>query len=363
MIKSLILTNFRSHENTELAFSPQVNVIVGKSDHGKSNIIRALNWIVTNRPLGENVVQYGKEETVAQIIIEDNKKEIGVTRRKKKNKNEYILSTDEENISFEAFGTVPPEPILTALNLSDVNIQKQKEQYFLIFDSPGQVATYIRSITKLDKVDEVVKLLASKIRLKTGQVNNYQIELKEAKKKLAEISKIDLDDFEKKINSIHLLIEANEQLCREQNELINFLKELEKVEKSIVCFPVNINQILQSCDSQSKLYEDLLDKETNLTVLLVSLEKVQKIILPENIEGFSNVNAIILKYNNMYKEVEELNLLVEKLKKVGERIFNLDNQLQVSKESEKKLMNQLDICPSCGTKLSEESRKYLVNRR
>jgi len=360
MIKSITLTNFRSHEDTELEFSPHVNVIVGKSDSGKSNIIRALNWIVTNRPLGENVIQYGKEQAMVQVVVEDNGNQLGVTRMKKKSKNEYILSTDKENISFEAFGSSPPESVLEALNLSNVNIQKQNEQYFLIFDSPGQVATYIRSITKLDEVDKVVKLLASKVRSKTGQISNYQVELKEVEQELDEISKIDLDDFEQKINEIHSFIKANEQFCRKQDELASLLLELKKVEKSIICFPINTNQVLQDCDSISKLYEELLNKKTDFVVLLTDLEKIQKIVLPKDIKGFLDINNIILKYNNICKEVKELTFLIQELEKGDEKISNFKGQFQLLKDEEKQLISQLDICPYCGQVLSREAQKTLI---
>ena len=149
MIEELKLVNFKSHNNTKLTFSPHVNVIVGPSDNGKSNIIRGIRFVSSNRP-NKKIITFGKKEALLQLTVKDNGVSTGITRTKTKNHSKYILSTADENIKFTAFGSHPPEAITQIINLDEINIQKQSEQNFLVFDSPGQVATYIRSITRLD---------------------------------------------------------------------------------------------------------------------------------------------------------------------------------------------------------------------
>jgi len=53
MIKYLQIQNFQSHKDSLLEFDPGVNVIVGSSDSGKTAVIRALRWLVWNRPSGD----------------------------------------------------------------------------------------------------------------------------------------------------------------------------------------------------------------------------------------------------------------------------------------------------------------------
>ena len=53
MIDKIKIQNYQSHENTELELSPGINVIIGETDRGKTSILRALNWMFSNRPLGE----------------------------------------------------------------------------------------------------------------------------------------------------------------------------------------------------------------------------------------------------------------------------------------------------------------------
>lgn len=44
-VEKLVVKGYRSLKNIEIDFSPGINVIVGKNNSGKSNIIKALNLI------------------------------------------------------------------------------------------------------------------------------------------------------------------------------------------------------------------------------------------------------------------------------------------------------------------------------
>ena len=96
MIQSLALKNFQSHKDTLIKFDPGVNVIVGSTDSGKSAIIRALRWLVWNRPIGDKMRSNWGGET--EVIIDD---ELGRT------KDEYFIRGGDEYgpSSFKAFGT------------------------------------------------------------------------------------------------------------------------------------------------------------------------------------------------------------------------------------------------------------------
>ena len=69
MIQSLHIKNLQSHKDSHLDFCEGVNVIVGPSDSGKSAILRALRWIVKNRPQGDVLRSHWGGETEASIIL------------------------------------------------------------------------------------------------------------------------------------------------------------------------------------------------------------------------------------------------------------------------------------------------------
>ena len=53
MIQSLQINNFQSHKYSVMELHKGVNVIIGPSDSGKTTILRALRWLVWNRPSGD----------------------------------------------------------------------------------------------------------------------------------------------------------------------------------------------------------------------------------------------------------------------------------------------------------------------
>lgn len=365
MIKKLELHNFRTHENTELNFSPSVNVIVGPSDVGKSNIMRALQWVVHNRPLGKKIIRRGKDETGVQVFTETHGKEISVLRAKGKNLNVYSLDIDGQEANFTAFGDSPPEEIKEALNLSDINIQKQSEWYFLAFDSPGHVAAYIRSITKLDEIDQVVKLLASKIRIQRGEISGCQTELKDVEDELGILSKIDLDGLEKAVKKTHSLLRSNEELTRKYEELETLLSELKEIEENLIFLPDDIDQVLEKSDRLRESFQGVKDEKESLHSLLIELEEIdnQKINLPSDLRILSSSKITEQEYNNTCKDIEELGSLMESLKEVEGEIKNSTGEVMEQIKVEKDLLGYLVECPECGQKLTEEAKKNLLGEK
>ena len=71
MIKSLSIKNYQSHKDSYLEFSEGVNCILGGSDNGKTAIIRAINWIMTNRPLGESFRSNWGGKTEVELFTDD----------------------------------------------------------------------------------------------------------------------------------------------------------------------------------------------------------------------------------------------------------------------------------------------------
>ena len=70
MIKEIDIVNFQSHKSTHLDLVPGVNVIVGASDSGKSAIIRALRWLIWNRPVGDAFISHWADGGFVNIVTD-----------------------------------------------------------------------------------------------------------------------------------------------------------------------------------------------------------------------------------------------------------------------------------------------------
>jgi DNA repair protein SbcC/Rad50 len=152
MIKQLNIQNFQSHKDTSLAFDSGVNVITGKSDSGKTAIIRALRKLIWNRPGGESFCSHWGGDTEIRLYADPDY----VSRTVGKD-NRYQLNETK----FSAFGQSVPEEIIKALNINEVNLQMQFDQPFLITETPGAVAQHFNQVAHLEKIDQSIKQIRS----------------------------------------------------------------------------------------------------------------------------------------------------------------------------------------------------------
>lgn len=157
MLKSVLIENFQIHSRMEIEFDPCVTTIVGKSDTGKSSILRAIKWLVTNRPGGDEFIRQGCDEVRVSLTSE----EWNITRSKGgKEGNTYTLNGSV----FKAFGTDIPDEINRVLNIGIVTWGNQHDPPFWFGLSPGQVSKELNAVVNLDLIDSALAAAASEVR-------------------------------------------------------------------------------------------------------------------------------------------------------------------------------------------------------
>jgi exonuclease SbcC len=364
MLKKLTLKNFKTHEVSELEFSPGINVITGDSGHGKTNILKALNWVVNNRPRGDSVIRRGQKDcSVALTTIIDNK-EYTIERARGKSENSYkILDKEGKELgSFTSFGSSPPEDVSKLIDLSDINVQPQLKPYFLVLDSPGQVATYVRSLIRLDVIDQVVKCLSGKVRDEKAELSSLEMDLQEVEAGLKELDKVDLEGLERRILEAKSIVGAVQVLEKRKEGLERIAIELENLEAEWISLPDNTNQTLERANELCCTFTELSEKISKLRGLSEELKRLEKdrIVLPEDLTILFTIEEVGQKYNDIYSKVNVLLGIREGLLNIDIEIKKMDNQLLQLEKEKQLLISQLEICPSCGSSLTEESKKCLL---
>lgn len=366
MFKRLSLKDFKTHKDTVLEFSPGVNVITGDTGQGKTNILLSLVWVKDNRPLGVGCIRRGQDSGSVVLEVEEHKETYGVVRSRGKSKNAYSIEKNGKVVGdpFTAFGNSPPEQVLDLLNLSDINIQKQRDQHFLVYTSPGQVATYIRSITKLDEIDLVVKLLSGKIRTEKAELLHSQKNLKSTNDELTILNEIDLLSLEV------MIIDAKDRILRveqikEKTERIGYIvNELMILEENRIVIPDNVDEIFEDVDVGQKEIVRISSCLSKLETLVDGIKKIEanKIVLPEDLTILSTVEAVSEEFDDQCERLDRLLVLSKDLRVVVTKITDYDKQIGQLEIEEELLKEQLQSCPSCGTELTEESKKVLLER-
>jgi len=310
MIKKLNIQNFQSHEMTTLDFDPGVNVIVGASDSGKSAIIRALRWLIWNKPSGDAFRSNWGGLTSVEIVIPErysiehgkHKDQTTIMRSKSDAHNQYFWN-GTDNV-FKAFGNDVPEPIQEVLNMDETNLQQQGDSPFLISNTPGEAAAYFNKVAHLSKIDTTLKAIQSKHRTLSGQVTADESSLQDFRNELGEYGYIDKFEIE-----------------------LEQLEEDEKTLQQMYSGHSGVGSIVAEVHSTTAEIirgEELTDLESDVDSLLVMYEDLR----------------------GAKEEVYDLNDTIQELADVENAILDVGQELRDHEERFQQLMP--DVCPLCG---------------
>jgi exonuclease SbcC len=164
MIRSVQIENFQSHAMTRLEFSPGINALVGDSDCGKSAVMRAILWCVTNQSQGiADISDWCKtkkgglkagDRCLVSINTNPGDGCRDVSRIRSTEFNGYEVYSGGDGVDkYEALRTDVPSEVSSAFGIGDVNIQWQMDPQFLVSMGAGEAARYINSLVNLDDID------------------------------------------------------------------------------------------------------------------------------------------------------------------------------------------------------------------
>ena len=348
MINQIQIKNFQSHKDTILTFSPGVNVITGSSDHGKSAIIKALRWLIWNKPSGDDFRSHWGGDTEVTAKLEDG---VVVSRIKKGSENLYKV----DNLSFTAFGASVPEEVEKILNLTDINLQQQLNLPFLLTETPGNVAKHFNRVAKIDKINKTEKKInseISQINLTIGKheddIQKYELELKE----LPNLEKIEikleiLEKMERKRNTLSKNISDLRVLIRHINVVDSEIIE----DSKLLTFEKKIDQLIVKINERDSIEDDMSRLDSLMTDIRETDFKTSQFNRKTQHEGqVSNILIKIEKRRIITANVKTLQIVVDK-------IYYSDKKLVKTKENavtmEVRFKEEMgDVCVLCGSKLT-----------
>jgi len=292
MVPSVKLRNFRSYENASFNFCPGINGIIGVSQSGKTNILRALRLLIFLQPAGIGFVRNKDEKLIAEVEV-TTKENSTVSIKKGKGVAEYSLNGNK----FRKFGRQVPDEITQALNISEINFQDQFDPPFLVTSKPSEVSKVINAATGMDDFDEWINTVNSKLRTLKAEKTVFEVELE---KSLIVLDKMDgLEDVEP------ILFEANmfkkERLkaekkydrLKENYSTIQDIKLKIKCEKKVL----GLRSIIDELNKVSSEIE-LIDEQCEV---LEKYQEIKKSIRASKIEVKKRANEFIEELKNARK--------------------------------------------------------------
>lgn len=406
MIESLQLINYQAHKNSLLEFSPGINCIIGASDKGKSTIMRSLQALVNNELFGLEMASdwitkhhktkdktTKKEKDVIEIrsghemrIILKNKTH--VVERYRNEQNGYMV--DDEKM--EAIRTDVPQQVSKALNIGEVNIQKQMDAPFLISCSGGETARFINKMVNLEEIDTFLSEMSICVNQANKDLENEKALIKEHEDSLKEFSWIDLlapivaqiekhdatvMGLEQQIGQLQFdvgshaisssVIVKADALISSASEIVSKLKKLDSQTAKVAA---QFNAISLTIEEYAAAQAKLKLSE-NLELLVEFLAKIKAIDLElKDFPSADALEAVIAQYktNVLILQMDDAQAIqcVTKIKSLDGRIdFVLEQDRSLSSSifsyiKEKANIERLDIelkelqasrpevCPTCG---------------
>lgn len=345
MIECLELKNFQSHEYSRLEFSPGVNMIVGSSDSGKTAIIRALNWVVNNRPAGDSFrSKFGNKlskETKTILSIDGTE----IIRSKSDKENYYLLN----EVEFKAMGQGVPDDVSSFLNFSNINIQYQMDSPFLLSESSGEVARYFNKVVNLEKIDEALKAAASKIKKTEMTLKLKEEDLTRDTEKLQEYNWIEA--AEKDFKKIELIANKERDARKAFASLSEIIDSAQQISEHIIDIDyTKAEKDIKNLLAAEEKRKQISNKKQDLDLLLTSIERTKEIANDIDYKkAEKSLNFIFILNSSaaeLYNNIEELNIIIKSITSLTEKKERIKTTIDNTEQALQEIMP--DICPLCG---------------
>ena len=275
MISQIELTGFQGHKHSVLDLHEGFNVIIGRSDAGKTSILRAVRLAMDNRPLGlSGWVHRGQIALSVKLALDDGSVERRVAFRMVKgmlkDATENVYVVDGQVLA--APGTDVPILVRERLNLHPINIQRQHDGPFLVGETGGAVARYINEVVNLEVMDSSMANIAStkrendqKIRVAEGQLARLNAELEQFP---------DLESAEAFIISLEEVSARLDRLREDKIKIGGALERLASIEVSLPTLPALLDERLADLEAKQTYLATVEFTRVGLSALLGNLRSI-----------------------------------------------------------------------------------------
>lgn len=353
MINHIHINNFLSHKKTELELSDGVNIIVGPTDSGKSAIIRALRWLIENRPLGDSMRSYWGGVTQVGIIIDG---DYYVGRTKSNSKNQYSVGEVHSSNyqDFQAIKTDVPEEITKILNLSPVSLQTQFESHFLLSRSPGEVAQFFNRIANLDKIDVGLRNIQSWLRQEQGRISTHQEQLLSLEEQLKQYRYINTLEKEiKRLETIEIRISNYNMDVSRLNELVSEAEELDERLETLE----DLLGVEEQVTGLLEIEKELSDAKSDMNdIIQLSNQLIEIESDIESYEQFIGAGELVNELEDLFVELVKVNKEKQEIKTALKYLTEIQQAEQDAQTRLEQLEEQFhkgigEVCPLCGQKI------------
>ena len=365
MIQSIQIQNFESHEDTIVKFDNGFNLIWGKSDSGKSSILRALAVVVNNQ-FSSKMVREGY--AYCEIEVTTDKGKVNCKRGEGVNKWIVTDSNGEEHL-FEKIGKTVPDLASEVLGMKEKlwgkklkelpNFMFQDEKHYMLSEIGGEKSTSNMVARLMDKtiglggIEELVKEISSNITKNRKSITELQNKQSEIKSGM--LSEEIIESYENKIKSIQrtkeeiLELEEKQLFLKQFDEDVKTLEEKREKSEVLKNYLEDVLNEYQDCKDDVNKFsaiKEILDIELKLEEKRKRAnELVDKIEIHNEID---KLRQEIAEYWELHEFANEYYELKDKFNRSQKRLKEVYLELETQEDNLHKLKDELGVCPICG---------------
>jgi chromosome segregation ATPase len=353
ILESVRIVNILSHKDTTIQFHPGVNALVGDSKTGKSNVFKALDWMFNNitSPSWEMYQSYWGGD----MLVETRWSNGNVIARGHDNKGNFYELNELNRANkkeLRAIGNgAPPQEVVNALNLSDVNFQSQMSSYYLLSNNSGEVARIVNKAVNLDVIDRAVSASEKKKFSIATSLKTTEASVERLSKQLTEFAYLDdmerdvilLEGIETKrtgvqkdisrLTSLRYNIDATDKKMDNISSILKAEQEITAAQK----FPEKIDSIRKDIRKLQGISSQLKTGNEKETVLI----------------GIIEAESDIVAARQLQESLRTTSAYVASLRKIRVNIVACDDRLvvigrELVRVEEAFNAKMPDVCPLCG---------------
>lgn len=353
MIKSISIKNFQCHENLKCDFQFGVNVIHGSSDSGKSAVIRAIRAVLESKDFPASYHTWGTDGPMEVTITTD---EHEVIRGRNNRKSYYRVDGKE----YSAFGRANPSEVVSMLQgiACPDNLQSQFDSFYLLSNSPGEVARKIQSVCDLEAISRANKAVASEIREVSDRERAITRELSNVELSLPKYS--DLPIFRKRLLRLRERQAHLEEQISNKHEWEKIYAGYQALQKyAYFASRADLRGVFEKCKESYAKNEKRRSEKAMLDKLYVRAAKYERNTskLDERTKKIGSIKSeyeqllLLRDANTERKEtLDRLISLFQKILKNERELTSTRDELASNQFKLDELKKKVKICPLCGAK-------------
>jgi len=321
---------------------------MGSSDSGKTAILRALDWLFRNRPLGEVIRSWHTGIDDLLYVGLRTFDEYSVWHKRAAGKSTYELNGEE----LKAHGHNPPDFVTQALNIGQYNYQSQFDRHFLLSMTPAEVAKEFNKIVNLDEIDDAIVEI-NRLAYATSSELKYR---KEALQELEEQRELYgyVPDLELAVGKAEQLHNAVQQKSALSVSLTRTIVRLGQIDEELA----EVGELLQLDESVAllekgakelkALYLDRDDLDAFLDELDERLEQIEDLgLIVDKEQDFLQVAGMAAEVAVVVHRRDKLKSLLVSLGVVKVHKYEAKKSLEKEIGEFGKVIKKLGICPLC----------------